>query len=448
LQIDIIGAGFAGVEAAYFLSLRGFKVNLYEMRPYKLTPVHKTGDFAELVCSNSFKSMDTANAHGLLKKELEICGSLIIREAYKCAVPAGQSLSVDRDKFSSNITSTIKNEKNINIINKEIISLDEWKDNKNKNLIIATGPMTSDLMHECIKSLTGSDSLFFFDAAAPIVDASTIDYNRVFFQSRYCKGGADYLNAPFTKEEYLNFVDEIIKAEKIIPKDFETNKIFEGCMPVEDIAARGVDTLSFGPMKPVGLIDPKTGKMPYAVVQMRQENISKSMYNLVGFQTRMKFDEQKRVFRMIPGLENAEFYKYGVMHKNTFINYPSLADYKTYSLKNYPNIYFAGQITGVEGYIESAASGFFTAYALWAKLNNKIDILFPENTLIGALQKYTLTPSKNYQPMAANFGLIDRPVFNERGKPLKKKDKKNKLSQESLETMKDFAENIVKSIAF
>ena len=423
-KINIIGAGFAGVEASFFLANKGFKINLYEMRSKKTTPAHKTNLFAELVCSNSFKSTALDNAHGLLKKEMEIFDSLIIKTAYENFVPAGGALAVDREKFSSSITKKIKEHPNITIFNEEIISIDKWLDN-NEVVIIATGPLTSSKLEKSIIKIIGQKSLYFFDAASPIIDGKTIDYNKVFFQSRYDKGEADYLNAPFNKEKYIHFVEEIIKSEKIKLHDFENKKIFEGCVPIEVLAQRGIDTLAFGPMKPVGLIDPNTNKRPYAVVQMRMENINKSMFNLVGFQTRLKWNEQKRIFQLIPGLENAEILRYGVMHKNTFINFPQLVNSITYSLKSNPNLYFAGQITGIEGYIESAASGIYTGYALWALLNNK-PLLFPDDTMIGALQKYTLLDNKNYQPMASNFGLLNKDVFNEKGKRLKGRDKKKK----------------------
>ena len=435
-KINIIGAGFAGVEASFFLANKGFKINLYEMRSKKTTPAHKTNLFAELVCSNSFKSTALDNAHGLLKKEMEIFDSLIIKTAYENFVPAGGALAVDREKFSSSITKKIKDHPNITTFNEEIVSVDKWLDN-NEVVIIATGPLTSSKLEKSIIKIIGQKSLYFFDAASPIIDGKTIDYNKVFFQSRYDKGEADYLNAPFNKEKYIHFVEEIIKSEKIKLHDFENKKIFEGCVPIEVLAQRGIDTLAFGPMKPVGLIDPNTNKRPYAVVQMRMENINKSMFNLVGFQTRLKWNEQKRIFQLIPGLENAEILRYGVMHKNTFINFPQLVNSITYSLKSNPNLYFAGQITGIEGYIESAASGIYTGYALWALLNNK-PLLFPDDTMIGALQKYTLLDNKNYQPMASNFGLLNKDVFNEKGKRLKGRDKKKKISEQALERMEEF----------
>ncbi|MBN2544610.1 MAG: methylenetetrahydrofolate--tRNA-(uracil(54)-C(5))-methyltransferase (FADH(2)-oxidizing) TrmFO [Spirochaetes bacterium] len=434
--VNIIGAGFAGVEACSFLSKKGFNINLYEMRDKKLTEAHKTKFFAELICSNSFKSLSMTNAHGLLKKEMEELDSLIIKTAYEYRVPAGNSLAVDRDKFARSVTKKIKNLPNVNFVNEEITSLNDFL-KKDEFLIIATGPLTSEKLQEEIIKLAGEKSLFFFDAVSPIIDASTINYDIVFPQSRYNKGDSDFLNAPFSKEQYETLVEELKNADKVLPSDFEEKKIFEGCMPVESLALRGVNTLAFGPMKPVGLIDPKTGKEPYAVVQLRCENINKSMYNLVGFQTRMKWHEQKRIIKLIPGLENAEILRYGVIHKNSYLNFPLIADKNLYSIKKNKNIYFAGQITGVEGYIESAASGLFTAYALWSGLNNRT-ILMPDKTIIGALQKYTLTQNKNYQPMAGNFGLIEREILNKNGKKIKGQDKRQIMAEESISIIKKF----------
>ena len=439
--VKIIGAGFAGVEASFFLANKGIKVELFEMRDKKMTPAHQTGLFAELICSNSFKAISIENAHGLLKKELEELDSFAIKTAYKSNIPAGGALAVDRGKFSSLITNEIKSHPNISIFCEEIESLDDFIIN-NDMVIIATGPLTSDKLLLSISNIIGDKSMFFFDASAPIISGESINFEKVFFQSRYNKGTPDYLNAPFNKEEYLNFVNEIKKAEKLEFNDFEDAKTFEGCLPIEVLAGRGDDTLSFGPMKPVGLIDPKTNNQPFAVVQMRAENISKSMYNMVGFQTRMKWKEQDRIFRMIPGLENAEFLRYGVMHRNSYLNLPKIINKENYSLRINKNIYFAGQITGVEGYIESAASGLFTAYSLWADINNK-EIYFPENTISGALQKYSITENKNYQPMPSNFGLLNQEIFNEKGKRIKGRDKKKKLAEIALRSIKDFKEKFL-----
>ena len=437
MKINIIGAGFAGVEAAFFLANKGFQINLFEMRDKKMTPAHKTAFFAELVCSNSFKSISTENAHGLLKRELQELNSIILKTAFNNSVPAGNALAVDREKFSMEITHIIKNNKNINFINQEITSLNKFFKN-DEITIIATGPLTSNNLQKNIKKIIGDKSLFFFDAASPIINSDTINYDKVFFQSRYNKGGNDYLNSPLNKEEYENLVNEIINSRKVELQDFENKKVYEGCLPVEVLAERGIKTLSFGPMKPVGIIDPRTGKQPYAILQMRQENINKTMFNMVGFQTRMKWNEQKRIFRLIPGLENVEFLRYGVIHRNTFLNYPEIIDKEFYSIKNYPTIYFAGQITGVEGYIESAASGFFNAYAIYAKINKK-DIFFPDNTMIGSLQKYTVIENKNYQPIGSNFGLLNNmDLFDNNNKKLKGTLKKIKLAENAIVSIKKF----------
>ena len=435
--INIIGAGFAGVEAAYFLAKKGCKVNLYEMRDKKMTPAHKTAFFAEPVCSNSFKSTALDNAHGLLKKELEELDSIIIKCACQEKIPAGGALAVDRERFASRVTQELGEIENINIIRDEVRSFDEFI-KKNEPLIISSGPLTSPKLSEAVQKLIGKDFLFFFDAAAPIIDAESIDYSKAFFQSRYDRGGSDYLNCSLNREEYYRLVEEIKNAEKTELHDFEKKRVFEGCMPVEALAERGIETLAFGPMKPVGITDPNTGRRAYAVLQLRQENTGKSMYNMVGFQTRLKWSEQKRVFRMIPGLENAEFLRYGVMHKNTFLNYPEIINVGNYSLKNHDNIYFAGQITGVEGYIESAASGIYTAYSLWAALNNR-EIYLPSDTMSGSLQHYTTIKNKNYQPMASNFGLFGEvAVQDEKGKKLKGRDKKLKLSENALDSLNNF----------
>lgn len=436
MKVNIIGAGFAGVEASNYLAGKGFKVTLYEMRDKVKTPAHNTALFAELVCSNSFKSTSAENAHGLLKKEMQIMGAIVIDEAYRSSVPAGGALAVDRGKFSKAVTDRIQNNSNIEFIRDEIYDLRKLI-NADDILIICSGPLTSDKLMKSISTLIDKDQLYFYDAVSPIVDADTIDMDKVFFASRYDKGDADYLNAPFYKDAYYEFVEEIKNAEKAKINNFEKKKVFEGCMPVEVLAERGKDTLSFGPMKPVGLIDPKTNKRPFAVVQLRSENTNRTMFNLVGFQTRLKWNEQKRIFRMIPGLEKAEFLRFGVMHKNSYINLPEVIDVASYSINNNNNIYFAGQITGVEGYMESAASGLYTAYSIWAKYNNK-QILFPENTMMGSLQRYTMTTNKDYQPIASNFGLLNKDVFNEKGKRLKGRDKKQILSQEAIEIMENF----------
>ena len=565
--INIIGAGLAGSEAAYQIAKRGIKVKLYEMKPVKFSPAHSNSNFAEIVCSNSFKSNLLTNACGLLKEELRRLDSLLIKIADETAVPAGQALAVDREEFAKKVTESLKNNLNIEIINKEVVSkYDETIANKNQkaNLaqdkdskldksltqekelinksdsnpiffedlinedtitIIATGPLTSDSLSIGIKKLTGENDLHFYDAAAPIIEKDSIDFNIAFYGDRYeqekkkdetleewhnriseynknniasgsnikpnvyeITDNADelvnskaekndtnsYINLPMNKEEYENFVQELINAEVVTLHDFEKGEIFEGCMPVEVMAKRGIDTLRFGPLKPVGFDDPRTGKRPYAVVQLRQDNLRGTLYNMVGFQTNLKYGEQKRVFSMIPGLNNAEFVKYGVMHRNTFINSPELLD-NTYNLKKKTNIYFAGQITGVEGYVESISSGMVASLnaikqfndankkllksATLGKLenkenvNNKIkeykftksdretieEITFSKETMIGALADYISTPKENFQPMNANFGILP-PLEGEKIKD--KKKRYESLSNRALEKLEQLNENL------
>ena len=405
-KINIFGAGLAGCEAAYQAAKRGVYVDLYEMKPTKKTSAHTSEYFAELVCSNSLRSNVLTNAVGLLKEELNTMDSLIMKAAYATQVEAGSALAVDRHKFSQYVTDYIKNNPYINVIEKEVTSIPE-----DEICIIATGPLTSDTFSSYLENYIGKDHLSFFDASAPIVDVSTLDMSKIYAASRYGKGEASYLNCPMTKEEYDAFYNELINAEEAHLKDFDTNEqkkpnVFEGCMPVEVMAKRGYDTLRYGPLKPVGLPDPKTGKEPYAVIQLRQENAEKTMYNLVGFQTHLTFGEQKRVFSMIPGLENATFLRYGVMHRNTFINSPACLNH-FYQHRQNKNIFFAGQITGVEGYVESTSSGFVagvnaTKYALGEEM-----IDFPNITAIGALAHYISDENVvNFQPMNANFGLV------------------------------------------
>ena len=565
--INIIGAGLAGSEAAYQIAKRGIKVKLYEMKPVKFSPAHSNSNFAEIVCSNSFKSNLLTNACGLLKEELRRLDSLLIKIADETAVPAGQALAVDREEFAKKVTESLKNNLNIEIINKEVVSkYDETIANKNQkaNLaqdkdskldksltqekelinksdsnpiffedlinedtitIIATGPLTSDSLSIGIKKLTGENDLHFYDAAAPIIEKDSIDFNIAFYGDRYeqekkkdetleewhnriseynknniasgsnikpnvyeITDNADelvnskaekndtnsYINLPMNKEEYENFVQELINAEVVTLHDFEKGEIFEGCMPVEVMAKRGIDTLRFGPLKPVGFDDPRTGKRPYAVVQLRQDNTDGTLYNMVGFQTNLKYGEQKRVFSMIPGLNNAEFVKHGVMHRNTFINSPELLD-NTYNLKKKTNIYFAGQITGVEGYVESISSGMVASLnaikqfndankkllksATLSKLenkenvNNKIkeykftksdretieEITFSKETMIGALADYISTPKENFQPMNANFGILP-PLEGEKIKD--KKKRYESLSNRALEKLEQLNENL------
>ncbi len=405
-KINIFGAGLAGCEAAYQAAKRGVYVDLYEMKPQKKTPAHTSDNLAELVCSNSLRSNVLTNAVGLLKEELRLMDSLIMKAAYATQVEAGSALAVDRHRFSEYITNEIKNNPLINLIEEEVSSIPE-----DEITVIATGPLTSDVFSEYLESFLGKSHLSFFDASAPIVDRSTLDMNKIYAASRYGKGEASYLNCPMTKDEYDAFYNALINAEEAHLKEFDSDSqkkpnVFEGCMPVEVMAKRGYDTLRYGPLKPVGLPDPKTGKDPYAVIQLRQENAEKTMYNLVGFQTHLTFGEQKRVFSMIPGLENATFLRYGVMHRNTFINSPACLNH-FYAMKNKPNVFFAGQMTGVEGYVESTSSGFVAGVnaARFAKGTELVD--FPNITAIGALAHYISDENVvNFQPMNANFGLV------------------------------------------
>ena len=402
ITVKVIGAGLAGCEAAWQLATAGIKVELYEMKPQKYTPAHHYSGFAELVCSNSLKASRIESAAGLLKAEMEKLGSLTVPCAKLNAVDAGGALAVDREKFSDAVTEKIRNNPLITVLNKEINEIPDGA------AIIATGPLTSDKLAQNISSRFGS-SLSFFDAAAPIVTFDSLDSKLVFFASRYDRGDADYINCPMNKEDYLSFYNELITAESAELKEFdkENFRVYEGCMPIEVLAGRGEDTMRFGPLKPVGLTDPRTGKRPYAVVQLRKENCAGSMYNLVGFQTNLKFGEQKRVFSMITGLQNAEFVRYGVMHRNTFLNSPKLLDY-TFALRENPMLCFAGQMTGVEGYMESAASGIIAGKNLARRLSGKNNLKLPIDTMTGALCAYISDPfnSENFQPMGANMGIL------------------------------------------
>lgn len=432
VEVNIIGAGLAGSEAAYQLAQRGIKVNLYEMRPVKFTPAHHTDKFGELVCSNSLRSNQLENAVGLLKEELRILNSIIMQCADSHAVPAGGALAVDRESFSECITKKLINHPNIRVIREEITKIDT-----NKFTIIATGPLTSDALSEEIMRLTESDYLYFYDAAAPIVIYDSIDKEKVFKASRYGKGEEDYLNCPMNKEEYESFWHELVNAERAELKCFEKQVVFEGCMPVEKMAERGIDTLLYGPLKPVGLIDPRTGKQPYAVVQLRQDNSDATLYNIVGFQTNLKWGEQKRVFGMIPGLENAEFVRYGVMHRNTYINSTKLL-LPTLQMKKYPKVMFAGQITGVEGYIESASMGMLAGINMARLISGSEPFIFPEETAIGSLAKYISNPTiKNFQPMNVNFGIM--PPIKEKIKDKRLKNKK--ISEIALKVLKNYVES-------
>lgn len=430
--VKVVGAGLAGAEAAFYLARCGIKVKLYEIKPKKFTPAHKSPNFSELVCSNSLKSDDVyGNAAGLLKEEMRILGSLTIAAADKTRVPAGGALAVNREDFSGYITDVLKSEKNIEIISEEVKDI-----NKGEYTIIATGPLTTDALADRIRKLTG-EGLSFYDASAPIVTFESLDKDRCFAGDRYGKGGGDHINCPMNKEEYETFVSELLKAEKAKLHEFEKTEIFEGCMPVEVMAARGKDTLRFGPLKPVGLMDPVTGKRPYACLQLRREDAAGTLYNLVGFQTNLKFNEQKRVFGLIPALKNAEYVRYGVMHRNTFINSPEVLS-KDYSLKNYPEIFMAGQITGVEGYVESAGSGLMAAIYCERKINGKAAVYIPDITVLGALAKYITTENKNFQPMNANFGIL--PSFNEIIKD--KAERKRRAAQRSLKAAEEFKKEI------
>lgn len=403
MRIKVIGAGLAGCEAANKLAELGFSVNLYEMKPEKYSPAHKIPLFAELVCSNSLKAARFNSAAGLLKWEMERLGSVCVEAAKKCSVPAGGALAVDRDDFSRLITDKICENPNITVHYGEVTRIDP-----DEYTVIATGPLTSGELAENIKSLCGEEYLNFFDAAAPIITAESIDMSKAFAASRYGKGdGDDYINCPFNKEEYERFRNELVNAERAKQHDADAPlKVYEGCMPIEVLASRGDDSVRFGPMKPVGLTDPNTGHRPWAVVQLRKENREATMYNLVGFQTNLKFPEQKRVFGMIPGLRDAEFVRYGVMHRNSFINSPKLLC-SDFSMRKFPKISFAGQISGVEGYMESAASGIVAAMGMAARINGECPKEFPSYTMLGALSKYvSSSESEDFQPMGANFGIL------------------------------------------
>ena len=466
--ITIIGGGLAGTEAAYQIAKRGIKVKLYEMKPIKFSPAHSNQNLAEIVCSNSFKSNLLTNACGLLKEELRRLDSLLIKIADETSVPAGQALAVDREVFSEKVTKIIEENEYIEVIHEEITNIEEIA--REGIVIIATGPLTSEGLAKDIQKLTTQDKLYFYDAAAPIINKDSIDFHIAFYGDRYSqekkkeesmeewkkrleeeKEEQSYINLPMNQEEYEKFVEELTNAEVVTLHDFEKREIFEGCMPIEIMAKRGIDTLRFGPLKPVGFDDPRTGRRPYAIVQLRQDDKLGTMYNMVGFQTNLKYGEQKRVFSLIPGLENAEYIKYGVMHRNTYINSTELLD-ETYNLKNNPNIYFAGQITGVEGYVESISSGMVAGLNAVERFNkikkeekeanenssiemdklNESDlqkIVFSENTVIGSLAKYISTPNSKFQPMNANFGIL--PEL--KGEKIKDKRKRyEKMAERSL----------------
>ena len=449
--ITVVGGGSAGSEATYQIAKRGIKVRLYEMKPNNFSPAHSNNNLAEIVCSNSFKSNLHTNACGLLKEELRNLDSLLIKVADETAVPAGQALAVDREVFSKKVTEALENMKNVEIIRQEVgkdgLSIESIA--KDGIVIIATGPLTSDALSKQILELTGENDLHFYDAAAPIIFKDSIDMNIAFYGNRYEQerakdedveewkakqkndGDASYINLPMNKEEYEHFWNELVNAEVVELHQFEKREIFEGCMPVEVMAKRGIDTLRYGPLKPMGFTDPRTGYRPYALVQLRQDNKDATIYNIVGFQTNLKFGEQKRVFSMIPGIENAEFAKYGVMHRNTFINSTKLLD-RTYQLKKNKNIYFAGQITGVEGYVESISSGLVAGINAVKQLRQEEKVEFSEYTMIGALAQYISTPNEKFQPMNANYGIL--PELE--GKKISdKKLKYGKLSDRALEKL-------------
>ena len=423
LKINIIGGGLAGSECALYLANKGYKVNLYDIKGQSRTPAHHTNDYAEIVCSNSLKSKDITTASGVLKQELTQLGCNLLEVAYQVQVPAGQALAIDRDKFSSIITEKIKNHKNITLFCEDV-----GKFETNAITVIATGPLSTTNMCNAIKNVIGEDFLYFYDAAAPIVSADSIDMNKAFYASRYNKGDADYLNCAMNKEEYNTFYNELINAKTIELHDFEKKNIFESCMPIEIMAKRGVDAIRFGPLKPVGIFNPNSTEKPYAVVQLRKENEQGTMFNLVGFQTNLTFGEQKRVFSLIPGLEQAEFLRFGVMHTNNFVNFPKCLD--VYSrLQVNPNIFIAGQLSGVEGYVESIASGLYCAINIDRMLQNKELISFSADTIIGGLYNYLVNANtNNFQPINANFGILN---------PIDVKDKKQRYMEFGVRSQKE-----------
>ncbi len=422
-MIKIIGAGLAGSEAAWYLANQGYKVKLYEMRPVKMTPAHQTANFAELVCSNSLRSNDPHNAVGMLKNEMMTIGSLIMEAAYQKEVPAGSSLAVDRVGFSAYVTEKIKQHPNIEVMHEEVSDIDI-----DTYTIIASGPLTSDILSSKIQALFEAKQLHFYDAVAPIIDGETINYDIAYLKSRYDKGEAAYVNCPMTKEQYDVFYEALMSAERATLKDFEVN-VFEGCMPVEIMASRGKETLLFGPLKPVGL--EHNDQRPYAVVQLRQDDAAHTLFNIVGFQTNLKWGEQKRVIRLIPGLENAEIVRYGVMHQNTYLESPNILNGCYQSIK-YPKLFVAGQISGVEGYIESAASGLSAAYHLDCLLKNKPIKPFPRETMIGAMSYYVSTPNKSFNPINANLGIL--PALDKH----KKMDRKRLYAERAKQALEDF----------
>lgn len=409
--VNVIGAGLAGSEAAWQIAERGIQVNLYEMRPVKQTPAHHTDKFAELVCSNSLRANGLTNAVGVLKEEMRHLHSVILKAADRCAVPAGGALAVDRHEFAGYVTDAVKNHPNITVFNEEVTTLPEGI------TVIATGPLTSEALAKEIQRLTGQEYLYFYDAAAPIIEKESINMDKVYLKSRYDKGEAAYLNCPMTKEEFEAFRTALIEAEVVPLKEFEKEIYFEGCMPIEVMATRGEKTMLFGPMKPVGLEDPKTGKRPYAVVQLRQDDAAGTLYNIVGFQTHLKWGPQKEIVQMIPGLENVEIVRYGVMHRNTFVNSPEVLE-KTYQMREHKHVFLAGQMTGVEGYVESAGSGLIAGINAARLVQGEEPIIFPSETALGSMARYiTEAQSKNFQPMNVNFGIFPELPPGRRSKP-------------------------------
>ena len=432
MSVNVIGAGLAGSEAAWQIAKRGIKVNLYEMRPIVKTPAHHTDKFAELVCSNSLRANTLTNAVGVLKEEMRHLDSVIMSAADACSVPAGGALAVDRHEFAALVTDKVKNHPNVTVMNEEVTTIPEGI------TIIATGPLTSESLSKQIKQLTGEEHLYFYDAAAPIIEKDSIDMDKVYLKSRYDKGEAAYLNCPMTESEFNTFYEALIAAETVPLKEFEKEVFFEGCMPIEVMAARGRKTMLFGPLKPVGLEDPKTGKRPYAVVQLRQDDAAGTLYNIVGFQTHLKWGPQKEVLRLIPGLENADIVRYGVMHRNTFINSPNVLK-DTYQLKSHEHLFFAGQMTGVEGYVESAASGLIAGINAAKLASEEKPLVFPYDTAIGSMARYITTANKhNFQPMNANFGL-----FPDLPKKVKgKKERNEQHANRALETIQNFVKKV------
>ena len=431
-KVAVIGAGLAGSEASYRIANEGIQVDLYEMRPKKLTPAHRTGKFSELVCSNSLGGKEITTGAGLLKEEMRLLNSLILKVAEKYSVPAGGALAVDREKFSEEITNILESHPNINVIREEIKEIPK----DYEYIVIATGPLTSEDLSKEIQKLTGEEYLYFYDAIAPTVDAETVDYSKGFWGDRYNKGEGDYFNCVLTEEEYERFYEELLKGEQVPLKDFERAVFFEGCLPIEEIARRGKQTLLYGPMKPVGLTDPKTGKQPFAVVQLRKENKEGTLLSLVGFQTKLKYPEQKRIFKLIPCLREASFVRLGSIHRNTFIQSPKVLK-PTLQMKKYPNILFAGQITGVEGYVASASTGILAGINVSRLIKGKEPLIFPKTTMLGALVNYITEPKKELQPMNPNFALLTEIKLN--GKKIRDKRKRKELkAKRALEEMERF----------